>query len=174
MTARPGGKPRLKGRKPAIGTAPYFARTRRLSPSGRTITPSTASHSLAAFSATTSSTGWISVGELAMTRRISPVAVSRSVASASSRLQDSSSWVRRCTSFLSWLSSFARGLFFFFEAPTLAMRVLLTPDLDDLEDFQRLTVRAADQKTPWPESLLENEVECQPAAEILSFPAVDE
>src|SRR5262245_19642793 len=106
-----------------------------------------------------------------MTRRISPVAVSRSVASASSRLQDSSSWVRRCTSFLSWLSSFARGLFFFFEAPTLAMRVLLTPNL---EDFQRLTVREADQKTPWPESLLDNEVECQPAAEILSFPAVDE
>src|SRR5262249_16530962 len=99
-----------------------------------------------------------------MTRRTSLVAIC-------SRSRDSSCSVSRCTSSLSWLSSVARGLFFFFEAPTLAMRVLLAPNL---EDFQRLTVREADQKTPWPESLLDNEVECQPAAEILSFPAVDE
>src|SRR5262245_9467471 len=98
-----------------------------------------------------------------MTRRTSLVATC-------SRSQDSSFSVTRVNSFFSWLSALTRGLFFFF-APTLAIRVLLAPNL---EDFQRLTVREADQKTPWPESLLDNEVECQPAAEILSFPAVDE
>src|SRR5215831_16611961 len=87
-----------------------------------------------------------------MTRRTSLVAIC-------SRSRDSSCSATRFNSFLSWLSSVARGLFFFFEAPTLAMWVLLTPNL---EDFQRLTVREADQKTPWPESLLDNEVECQP------------
>src|SRR5215813_4927478 len=117
----------------------------------------------AAFSATASSTGCRSVAELAIIRRISLVAVC-------SRSRDSICLVRRCTSSLSWLSSVARGLFFFFEAPTLAMRVLLAPNL---EDFQRLTVREADQKTSWSQSLLDNEVECQPAAEILSFPPVD-
>ena len=41
----------------------------------RRMTASSASHKRAAFSATASSTGWISVGELAMTPRISLVAV---------------------------------------------------------------------------------------------------
>src|SRR5262245_28876928 len=84
------------------------------------------------------------------------VATCRSSASATSCLYDSSCSVTRFSSFLSWLSSVARGLFFFFEAPSRAIRVLLAPNL---EDFQRLTIREADQKTPWPESLLDNEVE---------------
>src|SRR5262245_56958969 len=91
------------------------------------------------------STGCTSVGALAITRRISPVVVCCAWLSRSSELDDSSSrWqdlscsVRRCTSFLSWLSSVACGLFFFFETPSRAMWVLLTPTL---EDFQRLTVR---------------------------------
>src|SRR5262249_59703088 len=145
---------------------PYFAEPSlcKVFPSMRLILASFASHSRAAFSATTSNTDCRSVEELAMTRRTSLVAIC-------SRSRDSSCSATRFNSFLSWLSSVARGLFFFFEAPTLAMWVLLTPNL---EYFQRLTVREADQKTPWPESLLDNEVECQPAAEILSFPAVDE
>src|SRR5262249_150727 len=98
-----------------------------------------------------------------MTRRTSLVATC-------SRSRDSSSSATGFNSFFSWLSSVARGLFSFFDAPTLAIRVLLAPNL---EDFQRLTVREADQKTSWSQSLLDNEVECQPAAEILSFPPVD-
>ena len=47
----------------------------KLSPSARQIAASFASHNRAAFSATTSSTGWISVGELAITPKISLVAV---------------------------------------------------------------------------------------------------
>src|SRR5215813_14010116 len=147
------------------------------SPCTRCIIALLASHNLAAFSTTTSSTGWRSVGELAMTRRISLVAICCSRASRSCELdesrscsQDSRCSATRFNSFLSWLSSVARGLFLFFDAPTLAIRVLLAPNL---EDFQRLTVREADQKTSWSESLLDNEVECQPAAEILSFPPVD-
>src|SRR5262249_19201351 len=35
----------------------------------------------------------------------------------------------------SWLSSLARGLFFFFEPPSLAMRVLLTPTLEDCQQL---------------------------------------
>ena len=42
-------------------------RAKHLSPLTRIIAASVASHSRAAFSATTSSTGWMSVGELAMT-----------------------------------------------------------------------------------------------------------
>src|SRR5215510_6425736 len=167
--ARPDGVLRLGAgsRISGTGICPYFATLSYVFPSQRLITESVASHSLAAYSATTSSTGCKSLGELAITPKISLVPDCCSAASASSRSRDSSCSVRRRTSFLSWLSSVARGLFFFFEAPTLAMRVLLTPNL---EDFQRLTVREADQKTPWSESLLDNEVECQPAAEILSFP----
>src|SRR5262245_36658369 len=116
----------------------------------RLIVASFASQSRAAFSATTSKTDCRSVEELAMTRRTSLVAIC-------SRSRDSSCSATRFNSFLSWLSSVARGFFFFFETPTLAMRVLLTPNL---EDFQRLSVKEGDE-TPWPESLLDNEVECQ-------------
>ena len=55
---------------------------------------------------------------------------------SSSRSRDSSCSATRFSSFLSWLSSVARGLFLFFEAPRRAMCVLLTPTL---ELFQRLT-----------------------------------
>ena len=55
------------------------------------IRASFASHSRAAFSATTSNTGWRSVGELAITRRISAVAVCCSKASLSSRRRVSTS-----------------------------------------------------------------------------------
>src|SRR5262245_42390626 len=73
-----------------------------------------------------------------MTRRISLVAVCWSKASASLRSRDSSCSVTRLSSFLSWLSSVPRGLFFFFEAPSRAMGILLTPSL---ADFQRPTLR---------------------------------
>ena len=53
----------------------------------RKITASVPSHSRAAFSASTFITGWRSVGELAITRRISPVAVCCSRASVRSRLR---------------------------------------------------------------------------------------
>src|SRR5262245_44893082 len=94
----------------------------------------------------------MSVDRVAIRRRISLVAVC-------SRSRDSSCSVRRCTSFLSWRFSVACGLFFFFETPTLAMWVLLTPNL---EDFQTLTVKEGDQKAPWSESLVDNGVRCQP------------
>src|SRR3989338_1095198 len=55
----------------------------------RNITASLASHNRAAFSATVSSTGWRSVGELAITRRISLVAVCCSRTSLSSRRSSS-------------------------------------------------------------------------------------
>src|SRR5215813_2711523 len=97
----------------------------------RKITASFASHSRAAFPATTSNTGCRSVGESAITRRISLVAVC-------SRSRDSSCSVRCCTTFLGELSWLARGFFFFFEAPSRAMGILLTPGL---EDFQRPTLR---------------------------------
>jgi hypothetical protein len=49
------------------------------------ILASFASHNFAAFSATTSRTGWISLVELAMTRKISLVAACRSADCLSSR-----------------------------------------------------------------------------------------
>ena len=55
------------------------------------------SHKRAALSATVSSTGWMSVGELLMTRRISLVAVCCSSASVRSRLASASSRVRAST-----------------------------------------------------------------------------
>ena len=60
---------------PRIGSEPNVPLTRKASPSTQTNHSIVASHSRAAFSATTSSTGWISVGELAMTPKISLVAV---------------------------------------------------------------------------------------------------
>src|SRR5262249_4213647 len=73
---------------------------------------------------------WTSVGELAITRRISAVVVCCSRLSWSSELDDSSSrWqdlscsLTRFSSCLSWLNSVARGLFFFFETPSRAMWV---------------------------------------------------
>ncbi len=56
---------------------------------------SVAPQTRAAFSATVSMTGWRSVGELEITRRISAVAVCCSRASVSSRLRAPSSWNRR-------------------------------------------------------------------------------
>ena len=58
---------------------------RRKSPCMRWMTASFASHSRAALSATASRTGWISVGELAITLKISLVAVCCSKASVRSR-----------------------------------------------------------------------------------------
>ena len=54
-----------------------------------------AAQSLTALSAMVSKTGWTSVGELEMTRRISPVAVCCSRVSVRSRLRASSSWNSR-------------------------------------------------------------------------------
>src|SRR5215831_11724594 len=102
----------------------------------------------------------MSIGELAITRRISPVAASRSTASASSRSRDSSCWVRRCTSFLSWLSSVACKLFFFFETPSRAMWVPPDSYFGGLSGANCET--EADKNPPWSESLVDNEVRCQP------------
>src|SRR5215475_11973136 len=62
---------------------------------------------------------------------------SSAVFCVSSCWQDLSCSLRPCTSFLSWLGV-VRGFFFFFETPSRAIWVLLTPTL---EDFQGLTVR---------------------------------
>ena len=59
----------------ALRSVPCRATRRRCSPSRRKIDESVAPHTRAAFSATASMTGWRSVGELAITRRISAVAV---------------------------------------------------------------------------------------------------
>ena len=61
------------------------------SPSSRKTWQNSASQSRAALSAMMSNTGWTSVGELEMTRRISPVAVCCSRVSVRSRLRASSS-----------------------------------------------------------------------------------
>src|SRR4030095_6469858 len=106
-----------------------------------------------------SNTACKSVGALLIIPRTSLVALCCSVAESSSRSRDSSCSVTRCNSFLSWLSSVARGLFFFFEGPSRAMRVLLTTTL---QDFQRLTVNRVLFECTWRESLVENEVHCQP------------
>src|SRR5262249_1834573 len=97
-----------------------------------------ASHSRVVLTRTVSKTGCRLVGEPLMTRRISLVAVCCSVASARSRSHDSSLSVTRFSSFLSWLSSVARGLFFFFETPSRAMWV--PPDYF-LGGLQGLTLR---------------------------------
>ena len=65
-----------------VGTEPHRARARNPLPSFRKINASLASHSRAARSATVMRTGSTSVGELAITRRISLVAVCCSSASA--------------------------------------------------------------------------------------------
>ena len=57
------------------GSVPYRATSRRTFPSSRKMSESMPPQTRAAFSATTSRTGCRSVGELAMIRRISPVAV---------------------------------------------------------------------------------------------------
>ena len=67
------------------GMGPWVATSRRDSPSRRQIAAFVAPQTRAALSATTSITGWRSVGELEMTRRISAVAVCCSSASVSSR-----------------------------------------------------------------------------------------
>src|SRR5438128_10064231 len=75
------------------GSGPYVATNFRKPPSERKICALVASHNFAALSATVSSTGCRSVGELAITRRISPVAVCCSNASRSSELDASTSAV---------------------------------------------------------------------------------
>ncbi len=65
----------LVGLNSGAGSDPKDATNRVLSPSTSRICASVASHSRAAFAATVSNTGWISVGELAMTPKISLVAV---------------------------------------------------------------------------------------------------
>ena len=64
-------------------------------PSNRVTALHFASHSLTALAAIVSKTGWVSVGELEMTRRISPVAVCCSSVSVRSRFLASTSWNRR-------------------------------------------------------------------------------
>ena len=94
-TARPPTLLGLAAKVPPIdkapGKGPCAATNRRDSPSRRKIETSLAPQSRAALSATTSITGWRSVGELEMTRRISAVAVCCSRASVSSRFRASSS-----------------------------------------------------------------------------------
>ena len=94
-TTRPPTVPRLTGIGSPIAidrrSGPCSAIRRRCSPSRRKIAESVAPHTRAAFSATASMTGWRSVGELAITRRISPVAVCCSSDSVSSRFRASSS-----------------------------------------------------------------------------------
>ena len=90
------GKARRTPRRPA-GSTPWMARRSGCSsPSNRKtareLAPRTA---VTALSAMVSNTGWTSVGELEMTRRISPVAVCCSRVSVRSRLRASSSLNRR-------------------------------------------------------------------------------
>ena len=84
-TARPPTVSRLAGTVSPIAidrrSDPCSATRRRCSPSRRKIAESVAPHTRAAFSATASMTGCRSVGELAITRRISAVAVCCSSAS---------------------------------------------------------------------------------------------
>ncbi len=74
---------------------PYTALTSTHSPSRRVTRPTSAPHSLTALSAMMSKTGWRSVGELLMTRRISLVAVCCSSDSLRSWLRASNSVNRR-------------------------------------------------------------------------------
>ena len=83
---------------PPIGTVagvgPWAATSRSDSPSRRKIAALAAPQNRAALSATTSMTGWRSVGELEMTRRISAVAVCCSSDSVSACLRLSTSAFR--------------------------------------------------------------------------------
>src|SRR5215470_5055375 len=90
--ARPLKAPRLGGRGYACLTAAsrsgstlWCAARCKSCPSKRITRPLTASHSRAAFAAMASNTGWMSPGELLMTRRISLVAVCCSCASVKER-----------------------------------------------------------------------------------------
>ena len=84
-TTRPPTVSRLTGKGSPIASGrrsdPCRATMRRCSPSRRKIAEFVAPHTRAAFSTTASMTGWRSVGELAITRRISAVAVCCSSAS---------------------------------------------------------------------------------------------
>src|SRR5262249_25377826 len=189
MTARPLTNCRLMGRVWLVGSEPYEAASRRMSPSTCKICASVASHSRAAFWATVSNTGWRFVEEPAITRRISPVAVCCSVAPVSSRLQDSSCSETRRNSSLSWLSSSARGLFFFFVTlsraildipnpiPPLRRRVRKKLSFFDVFRFERLEhfeqLEQAAYQPPcvldrsalsslWLGSLSDHELQCQP------------
>ena len=106
---------------PPIGTVegvgPWAATSRRDSPSRRKIAALAAPQNRAALSATTSMTGWRSVGELEMTRRISAVAVCCSSASVSSRFRASSSLNRRTFSMAitAWSANVSRSAICFAE-----------------------------------------------------------
>ncbi len=96
--ARPVTVPRSGGRgntrrlaSTASGVLPCWATMWIRRPSKRTTLPFTASHNRAALWAIASKTGWASVGEPEMARRISAVAVCCSSASVSSRFRASSS-----------------------------------------------------------------------------------
>src|SRR5262245_40228759 len=100
MIDRPTRDPRVSGiansptRPKGIG--PWWATRRSRSPSRRKMEESNDSHRRAAFSATASRTGWTSVGELEMMRRISAVAVCCSRASIAERCTsayDGAGWV---------------------------------------------------------------------------------
>jgi hypothetical protein len=99
ITTRPPRMSRLTGTRSPIASdrrsGPCSATTRRWSPSTREIIESVAPHTRAAFSAMVFRTGCRSVGELAMTRKISAVAVCCSKVSVRSRLRCSSSLNRR-------------------------------------------------------------------------------
>jgi hypothetical protein len=84
----------------------------------------------AALSATTSMTGWRSVGELEMTRRISAVAVCCSRASVSSRFRASSSVNRRTFSIAitAWSANvFASAICFSVKGCTSVRRIQMRP-----------------------------------------------
>src|SRR5258708_3095984 len=108
-----------------------------------------------------SSTDCMSVDKVAIRRRISLVAVC-------SRSRDSSCSVTRGNCFLSWLSSVARGLFFFFVIPSRAiwdLRVLFGGlSAVNYEKEIDETMRRC-----WLcfESLLDHELRCQPCRNLL-------
>ncbi len=79
-------------------------------PSKRNTKQNCASQRRAALLAMVSKTGWTSVGELEMTRRISPVAVCCSRVSVRSRFRRSSSWKRRTfsTAITAWSAKVPR------------------------------------------------------------------
>ncbi len=81
-----------------MGIGPQWAFISRRPPLSRKMAASSVSQNLAALSTTTSSTGWMSVGEVAITRRMSPVAVCCSRASETSLLRACTSSRRRAFS----------------------------------------------------------------------------
>ncbi len=119
------------------GSVPYRATSRRTFPSRRKMSESMPPQTRAAFSATTSRTGCRSVGELAMTRRISAVAVccsSDSVtcawASVSARFFCCSSVNRRTFSMAmtAWSAKvWSRAICFSVNGRTLWRRIEITP-----------------------------------------------